>query len=56
MKHILLGSRTVEKGEAAVEELQALKLPGTVELLHIDVTDEDTIDAAVESVERNHGR
>ncbi len=54
--HILLGSRSVKKGEAAVQDLQSRKLPGTVELLQIDVTDEESIAAAAKSVESKYGR
>lgn len=55
-KHILLGSRSIEKGEAAVKDLQSLNLPGAVELLQIDVADEDSINAAAKRVESKHGR
>lgn len=55
-KHVLLGSRSVEKGEAAVKDLQARNLPGTVELLQLDVTSEDSITRAAETVARTHGR
>ena len=55
-KHVLLGSRSVQKGEAALKELQSQKLPGTVELLQIDVSSEDSIIAAAKKVESNHGR
>ena len=55
-KHVLLGSRSVEKGEAAVKELQSRNQPGTVELLHVDVTSDESITAAAKSVESKHGR
>ncbi|OAG00884.1 NAD(P)-binding protein [Paraphaeosphaeria sporulosa] len=55
-KHVLLGSRSFEKGEAAVKELQTRNLPGSVELVQIDVTNEDSINAAVKEVEVKHGR
>jgi NAD(P)-dependent dehydrogenase (short-subunit alcohol dehydrogenase family) len=55
-KHVLLGSRSVEKGEAAVKELQARNQPGTVELLQVDVNSDESIIAAVKSVESKHGR
>lgn len=54
--HILLGARSVEKGEAAVKELQSRKLPGTVELVQIDLSSEDSIAAAAKAVESKHGR
>ena len=55
-KHVLLGSRSEEKGKAAVKELESLKHPGSVELLHVDVDSEDSIAAAAKSVDAKHGR
>lgn len=55
-KHVLLGSRSTEKGEAAIRELQSRGPPGIVELLQLDVADEDSIAAAAKSVEMKHGR
>ena len=54
--HVLLGSRSVEKGEAAVKNLQSRNLPGTVELLQVDVDSDESITAATKTVERKHGR
>jgi NAD(P)-dependent dehydrogenase (short-subunit alcohol dehydrogenase family) len=55
-KHILLGSRSIEKGEAAFKKLQERGLKGTVELVHINVIDGASIVAAVKSVGNKHGR
>jgi NAD(P)-dependent dehydrogenase (short-subunit alcohol dehydrogenase family) len=55
-KHVLLGSRSVEKGEAAVKELQSRNQPGTVELLQVDVNSDESIGAAAKSVKSKHGR
>ena len=54
--HVLLGSRSTEKGEAATSDLQSKGLSGTVELLNIDVDSEESIASAAEKVERTHGR
>ncbi|KAI8626991.1 NAD(P)-binding protein [Xylariaceae sp. FL1651] len=54
--HVLLGARSSEKGMAAIQELESRNLPGTVELVLVDVTDEGSIAAAAEFVERTHGR
>jgi NAD(P)-dependent dehydrogenase (short-subunit alcohol dehydrogenase family) len=54
--YILLGSRSAEKGAAAVKELQSTNQPGTVELLQVDVSSEESIIAAAKSVESKHGR
>ncbi|KAI1324560.1 putative short-chain dehydrogenase [Xylariaceae sp. FL0255] len=54
--HVLLGARSVERGEAAVKDLQSRNLPGTIELVQIDLVDEDSITAAAMYVEEKHGR
>ncbi|KAF3761014.1 putative short-chain dehydrogenase, partial [Cryphonectria parasitica EP155] len=53
---VLLCSRSVEKGEAAVKDLESRSLPGSVELLQLDVSEEESINLAVKEVERRHGR
>ena len=55
-KHVLLGSRSVKKGTTAVNDLRSRGLPGSVELLQIDVSKEDSITAAAKEVEEKHGR
>lgn len=55
-KHVIITSRSVEKGEAALKELQALKQPGTVEMLQLDVTNPDSIKKLAEEVEKKYGR
>jgi NAD(P)-dependent dehydrogenase (short-subunit alcohol dehydrogenase family) len=54
--HVLLGSRSAEKGEVAVKDLQSRKQPGTVELLQVDVASDESIVAAAKRVESKHGR
>ncbi|KAI0448757.1 NAD(P)-binding protein [Xylaria acuta] len=54
--HVLLGARSEEKGQAALAELRSRKLPGTVELLRLDVADESSIATAAKLVEEEHGR
>ena len=53
--HVLLGSRDAGRGQVAVDALKAEGLT-TVEALEIDVTDQGSIDSAVESVTGNYGR
>ncbi|KAE8375370.1 hypothetical protein BDV26DRAFT_299791 [Aspergillus bertholletiae] len=56
--HILLGSRSLEKGNRALEALKA-EVPNTkssVELLQLDLTDDASIETAYETVCNNHGR
>ncbi|KAF7196898.1 Short-chain dehydrogenase/reductase tropE [Pseudocercospora fuligena] len=55
-KHVLLGSRSLEKGEQALKTLQAENHPGTIELLQIDVSRKDSIVAAAKHVTDSHGR
>ncbi|KAJ7041819.1 hypothetical protein C8F04DRAFT_1078837 [Mycena alexandri] len=52
--HILLGSRDSERGRKAAESLQREGL--SVEALTVDVTDEDSIAAAVRTVKFKFGR
>lgn len=54
--HVLLGARSSDKGIAAVKDLQSRNLPGAVEFVQIDVTDEDSVAAAAKAVESAHGR
>ncbi|GAB1742874.1 hypothetical protein NU219Hw_g8579t1 [Hortaea werneckii] len=55
-KHVILGSRSLEKGEAAVKDLKSPNLPGSVELLQLDITDPKSIEAAAKTVESKHGK
>ncbi|KAI6905611.1 hypothetical protein KC318_g10172 [Hortaea werneckii] len=52
-KHVILGSRSLEKGEKAVKDLKSRNLPGSVELLQLDITDPQSIEAAVKTVENS---
>jgi NAD(P)-dependent dehydrogenase (short-subunit alcohol dehydrogenase family) len=54
--HIILCSRSLSKGETAMKILQSKNLPGSSELLQLDVGNEDSIAAAVQEVEGKHGR
>lgn len=54
--HVLMGSRSRERGDAAVKELQSRNLPGSVEMIHMDVTNDDTIERAATTVQRDHGK
>lgn len=51
--HVLLGSRDQERGRKAVEQLTSENLP--VSLIHIDVTNQSTVDAAVAEVTEKYG-
>jgi NAD(P)-dependent dehydrogenase (short-subunit alcohol dehydrogenase family) len=53
---VLLGSRSLSKGEAALQDLKKRDLPGTVELVQIDVDSEASVAAAAKDVEERFGR
>lgn len=56
--HILLGSRSLEKGNRAIETLhqECPQATNTVELVQLDVTSDESIEKAFEQVKSNHGR
>lgn len=57
--HILLGSRSVEKGQKALNDLRssnASSLKGSISVLQIDVTDQNSIAAAKEEVQTKFGK
>ena len=51
--HVLLGSRNKERGEEATKKLVSENLP--VSLIQIDVTNQSTINAAVEEITNKYG-
>ncbi|KAM0197352.1 hypothetical protein ACHAPQ_006693 [Fusarium lateritium] len=55
--HVILGCRDEAKGEAAVEELRSLEnIKGTVSSMQIDVTDDESVDAAAQTLASEWGR
>ncbi|KAK1986107.1 short-chain dehydrogenase [Colletotrichum cereale] len=55
--HILLGSRSIDKGAAAISNLES-EFPSTtssLELLQVDIVDDDSILKAFQSVKDKHG-
>ncbi|KIW27848.1 uncharacterized protein PV07_07549 [Cladophialophora immunda] len=55
-KHVIITSRDVERGTRALRDLQAMKLPGTVEMLPLEVADPDSILELSRKVDEAHGR
>lgn len=55
-KTVLLGSRSFEKGEAALVKLKALALPGTADLIQLDVDSEESVVKAAKQVHERYGR
>jgi NAD(P)-dependent dehydrogenase (short-subunit alcohol dehydrogenase family) len=56
--HILMGSRSLDKANAAIETLHS-ECPGaanTVEPVQIDLTCDESIETAFKQVEASHGR
>ncbi|KAI0381930.1 NAD(P)-binding protein [Hypomontagnella monticulosa] len=55
--HIIVGSRDASKGEAAAKELQSTSgVKGTVSFTQIDVTDDQSVDAAASRIATEYGR
>ncbi|KAI1409803.1 NAD(P)-binding protein [Hypoxylon sp. FL1857] len=55
--HVVLGSRDISKGEVAAKEIQAVKgIKGTVSSTQIDVTDDQSVDAAAARIAAEYGR
>ncbi|KAK6429634.1 hypothetical protein LTR95_014216 [Oleoguttula sp. CCFEE 5521] len=56
--HVLFGSRSVDKGKAAMKALQdeCPKASNTVELVPIDVTSDESIDQAFQQINKSPGR
>lgn len=53
--HIILASRSLEKGKAASEAIQATGIKGKISIVQLDVTDESSIAAAAKQVKKDHG-
>ncbi|KZL85173.1 short chain dehydrogenase [Colletotrichum incanum] len=53
--HVIIGARSQERGAKAVEELRARNPAGTVSLLQLDITSDDSIKAAVEKITAEFG-
>ncbi|KAI0115124.1 hypothetical protein F4814DRAFT_448956 [Daldinia grandis] len=55
--HVILGSQDLSKGEAAARELQTVDgVKGSASAVHIDITDDKTVDAAAARVASEYGR
>lgn len=55
--HVLLGSRSLEKGKLAIENLhkECPDLTNTVEIVQVDITSDESIEKAYKQVETSHG-
>lgn len=54
--HVVIGSRSIEKGEKALADIQTRHPESAISLVQLDITSDDSIAAAVKSVEAEHGR
>ncbi|CAD0100762.1 unnamed protein product [Aureobasidium mustum] len=54
--HVIVTSRSHEKGQTAMQSLHSRDLSGSSEYLQLDVTDDATIQAAAQTISKNHGR
>ena len=54
--HVIVGSRSLEKGQQAANEIEAGDIKGSLSLVQLDVTSESSIQAAGATVEKDHGR
>ena len=54
--HVLLGARSTQRGNAALQDLQSRNLPGSIEFLPLDLQDDDTIANAATFITAAHGK
>ncbi|KAF1980070.1 short chain dehydrogenase [Bimuria novae-zelandiae CBS 107.79] len=54
--HVIMGVRSLEKGQKALDEVQARKPQGSLSLLSLDISNDESIFAAVKKVEADYGR
>jgi NAD(P)-dependent dehydrogenase (short-subunit alcohol dehydrogenase family) len=54
--HVLVGSRNIAKGEAALQQIQQRNPEGTASLVQLDADDDASINAAVKHIEQEFGR
>lgn len=54
--HVIMGVRNLEKGQKALEEVQARNPQGTLSLLSLDVANDESIMEAVKKVEIEFGQ
>ncbi|KAF1943949.1 NAD(P)-binding protein [Clathrospora elynae] len=54
--HVLLGSRSTQKGSAALQELQSRNLSGVIELVHLDVQSDEHISEVATFITQKHGK
>lgn len=56
LNHVIIGSRSTEKGNAALKDLQGRGHPGSAEMVQLDVDSYESISKAAKTVEEKHGK
>lgn len=54
--HVIMGSRSLEKGQKALSDIQSRNPAGSISLVHLDITSDASIEAAVQEVSSKYGR
>jgi NAD(P)-dependent dehydrogenase (short-subunit alcohol dehydrogenase family) len=54
--HVIMGARNLQKAEERIKEIQAKDPKGTLSVVHLDITNDESIFAAVKSIEEDFGR
>lgn len=54
--HVIMGSRSLEKGQAALVSIQSRDLAGSISLVQLDITSDSSIDNARKDVTSQWGR
>lgn len=54
--HVIIGSRSTEKGEAALKSIQSHNPSGTLSVVQLDVTSEESLSSAYSSISEEFGR
>lgn len=54
--HVFLGARSSQKGQAALQDLESRKLPGSIEFIPLDVQSDEHIADAASLIAKEHGR
>lgn len=54
--HVIMGSRSLEKGEKALLDIQSRNPAGSISLVQLDITSDTSIAAAVKQIGEKHGR
>ncbi|KAJ4397902.1 hypothetical protein N0V91_010593 [Didymella pomorum] len=54
--HVIIGSRSLDKGKAALSKIESLNNPGTTSLIQLDVTSDSSISSAFTSISQSFGR